>query len=41
MLESREKIEFVTSILTKIEIVRELVAAFGMKKEDIEPVWKP
>ena len=34
------EIEFVTSILTKIEIVRELVAGFGMSKEDIEPVWK-
>lgn len=35
-----EEIEFITSILTKIEIVRELVSAFGMKREEIEPVWK-
>ncbi|MBI2084431.1 MAG: hypothetical protein HYT70_02365 [Candidatus Aenigmarchaeota archaeon] len=34
------EIEFVTSILTKVEIARELVAAFGMKKHEIEPVWE-
>jgi len=36
----KEEVEFMTSVLTKAEIVRELVAAFGMKKEDVEPVWK-
>jgi myosin-crossreactive antigen len=36
----KEYVKFITSILTKAEIVRELVAAYSMKKEDIEPVWK-
>jgi len=36
----KEYVKFITSVLTKAEIVRELVAAYNMKKEDIEPVWK-
>ena len=38
-VEKAGEIEFITSLLTKIEIVRELVSGFGMKKNDIEPTW--
>ncbi|MBI2580132.1 MAG: hypothetical protein HYW27_04490 [Candidatus Aenigmarchaeota archaeon] len=39
MLESKEKIEFVSSFLTKAEICRELVSAFQLSEEDIERLW--
>ena len=38
-VEKAGEIEFITSLLTKIEIVRELVSGFGMNKIDIEPAW--
>lgn len=34
-----KEIDFVTSILTKTEIVRELISAFNLDKEDIEHLW--
>lgn len=39
MISKAEDIDFITSSLTKAEIVRELASAFNMTKEDIEPVW--
>jgi len=39
MIESREKIDFVTSFLTKAEITRELTSAFQLSDEDIERLW--
>ena len=35
MTESKEKIEFITSFLTKAEVSRELVSAFHLNEEDI------
>ncbi len=34
-----KEIDFVTSILTKTEIVRELISAFNLNKEDTEHLW--
>ena len=39
MIQSREKIVFVTSFLTKAEITRELLSAFQLSEEDIERLW--
>ena len=39
MAEKTAEIEFVTSFITKAEIVRELISAFGMSRGDVEPVW--
>lgn len=38
-IEKAGEIEFVTSLLTKTEIVRELISAFDLNKEDIEQLW--
>ena len=39
MTESKEKIEFITSFLTKAEVSRELVSAFHLNEEDIKRLW--
>lgn len=39
MMESKEKIEFVTSFLTKAEISRELASGFQLSEEEIERLW--
>ena len=39
LLANKKKIEFVTSFLTKAEIVRELVSGFGIEYEPIESLW--
>ncbi len=39
-IEKAEEIEFLTSVLTKTEIVRELITAFDLTEEDIEQLWK-
>ncbi|MDI6722772.1 MAG: hypothetical protein QMD97_04380 [Candidatus Aenigmarchaeota archaeon] len=39
MLEHRDKFEFITSFLTKAEIMRELVSAHGLKLEKAEEFW--
>ena len=39
MLEHMDKFQFVTSILTKAEIVRELTSAFHISKPNIENLW--
>lgn len=39
MIESKEKVEFITSFLTKAEITRELVSAFQLSEEDMERLW--
>ena len=39
MLASKEKIEFVTSFITKAEVVRELVSGYGTSYEEILAVW--
>lgn len=38
-VEKAGEIEFVSSLLTKTEIVRELISAFNLTKEDIEQLW--
>jgi len=38
-VEKAAEIEFVTSFLTKTEIVRELISAFNLTKEEIEQLW--
>lgn len=40
MLAHMDKFQFVTSILTKAEIVRELTTAFHISVENIEKLWK-
>ena len=39
ILASKEKIEFITSFLTKAEIVRELISAHGIDYKEFQPVW--
>ncbi len=39
MVESKEKVDFITSFLTKAEITRELISAFQLSEEDIERLW--
>ncbi|MBI2579315.1 MAG: hypothetical protein HYW27_00255 [Candidatus Aenigmarchaeota archaeon] len=39
MLANKDRIEFVTSFITKAEVTRELVSSFGMEYADITPVW--
>ena len=39
MLEHQGKFEFITSFLTKAEIMRELVSAHGLKPDRIEKFW--
>ena len=39
MLEYRDKFEFVTSFLTKAEIMRELVSGHSMEKQKVNEVW--
>lgn len=39
IVERREGLDFITSFLTKAEIVRELVSAHGMSYEEINAVW--
>lgn len=39
MLANKEKVEFVTSFLTKAEIVRELLSAHGIEYEKINEIW--
>jgi predicted nucleic acid-binding protein len=34
-----EKMEFVTSFYTKAEVMREMVAGYGMNKDKVEGVW--
>lgn len=36
---SKERINFITSFLTKAEIVRELISAHSIKYEDISVIW--
>jgi HSP90 family molecular chaperone len=40
MIKNLDKFEFVTSFLTKAEIGREMISAFGLNKEEIEHLWK-
>lgn len=40
MLDHMDKFEFITSILTKAEIVRELVTAFHLTPEEVERLWR-
>ncbi len=39
LISQRGNFDFVASVLTKAEIVRELVSGFGTRKEKIEPIW--
>ena len=39
MLTEKKRIEFVTSVITKAEIVRELRSAHGINPEEIEIIW--
>lgn len=39
IISSKEEIEFITSFLTKAEIVRELISAHSMNYEDISVIW--
>lgn len=39
MLASKEKVEFVTSFITKAEVIRELISGYGASYEDILVVW--
>ncbi len=39
MLEHTDKFEFITSFLTKAEIMRELVSAHGLKLDKIDEFW--
>lgn len=39
MLDHQEKFEFVTSFLTKAEIMRELVAGYGIESPTVEEFW--
>jgi len=39
MLANKERINFVTSFITKAEVARELAAGFGLAPEDIEKLW--
>ena len=39
MLANRERIEFITSFITKAEVIRELISAYGTSYNDILPVW--
>ena len=39
MLQHIDKFQFVTSVLTKSEIVRELTSAFHLPRENIERLW--
>jgi len=39
MLANKEKIEFVTSFITKAEVARELSSGFGLNLEEIEDLW--
>lgn len=39
MLLNKEKIEFVTSFLVKVEVARELASGFGITHEEIESLW--
>jgi predicted nucleic acid-binding protein len=34
-----EEVEFITSILTKNEIIRELVSGFALKEEEVLKIW--
>ncbi len=38
-VEKAKEIEFVTSLLTKTEIVRELISAFDLTEENVEQLW--
>lgn len=38
-LENRERVEFVTSVATKAEIVRELIAGYALTDEQFERLW--
>jgi len=38
-LEIRDRVEFLTSFLTKTEVMRELVAGQGIDKEKVEEFW--
>ena len=39
MLENQDKFEFITSFLTKAEIMRELVSGHGIEPERVEQFW--
>ncbi len=39
MLDHQDKFEFITSFLTKAEIVREMISAHGMKPELVNRAW--
>ena len=39
MLDHRDKFEFITSFLTKAEIMRELVSGHSMEKHTVNEVW--
>src|SRR3989344_3705502 len=38
-IDNLDKLEFVTSFLTKTEVMRELVAGHGIKKNEVENMW--
>ena len=40
MLKNQDKFQFITSFLTKAEIVREMVSAHGMEHEMVDRTWK-
>lgn len=39
-LDNLDKMEFITSFLTKTEVIREIVAGHGLEKEIVENTWK-
>src|SRR3989344_1694464 len=39
-IDNLDKLEFVTSILTQAEIIRELAAGYGLTNEQINYLWK-
>lgn len=39
-ISKKEQVEFILSILTKAEIVRELVSGFNLSKDEIETLWQ-
>lgn len=38
-LENSDKLEFITSVITKAEVARELAASYGLSEKEIEAIW--
>jgi len=39
-LEIREKVEFITSLFTETEVVRELISGYNLREEEFDKLWQ-